>query len=119
MDSECLAGIILAIMILPIISSISRDVLQAIPKSQREAALALGATKWETTMIVLADGKSGLLGATLLGLGRAVGETMAVAMVIGNRPEISVSLLDPGIPWQASSQMNLPKQQPICTQAHL
>jgi phosphate transport system permease protein len=90
------AGIILAIMILPIISSISRDVLQAIPKSQREAALALGATKWETTKIVLADGKSGLLGATLLGLGRAVGETMAVTMVIGNRPEISASLLDPG-----------------------
>ena len=90
------AGIILAIMILPIISSISRDVLQAIPKSQREAALALGATKWETTKIVLADGKSGLLGATLLGLGRAVGETMAVTMVIGNRSEISASLLDPG-----------------------
>lgn len=90
------AGIILAIMILPIISSISRDVLRAIPNSQREAAFALGATKWETTKIVLSDGKSGLLGATLLGLGRAVGETMAVTMVIGNRPEISYSLLDPG-----------------------
>jgi phosphate transport system permease protein len=90
------AGIILAIMVLPIISSISRDVLRAIPNSQREAALALGATKWETTKTVLSDGKSGLLGATLLGLGRAVGETMAVTMVIGNRPEISYSLLDPG-----------------------
>jgi phosphate transport system permease protein len=90
------AGIILAIMILPIISSISRDVLRAIPTSQREAALALGATKWETTRIVLMDGKSGLLGATLLGLGRAIGETMAVTMVIGNRPEISYSLFDPG-----------------------
>ncbi len=90
------AGIILAIMILPIISSISRDVLRAIPNSQREAALALGATKWETTKIVLGDGKSGLLGAILLGLGRAVGETMAVTMVIGNRSEISFSLLDPG-----------------------
>ena len=90
------AGIILAIMIIPIISSISRDVRQAIPKTQREAALALGATKWESTKIVLADGKSGLLGATLLGLGRAVGETMAVTMVIGNRSEISASLLDPG-----------------------
>jgi phosphate transport system permease protein len=89
------AGIILAIMILPIISSISRDVLHAIPNSQREAAIALGATKWESTRIILADGKSGLLGATLLGLGRAVGETMAVTMVIGNRPEISASLLDP------------------------
>ena len=90
------AGIILAIMVLPIISSISRDVLRAIPNSQREAAFALGATKWETTKIVLSDGKSGLLGATLLGLGRAIGETMAVTMVIGNRPEISYSLLDPG-----------------------
>jgi phosphate transport system permease protein len=90
------AGIILAIMVLPIISSISRDVLRAIPNSQREAAFALGATKWETTKIILSDGKSGLLGATLLGLGRAVGETMAVTMVIGNRPEISYSLLDPG-----------------------
>ena len=89
------AGIILAIMILPIISSISRDILRAIPQTQREAALALGATKWEAIKIVIADGKSGLLGATLLGLGRAVGETMAVTMVIGNRPEISASLLDP------------------------
>ena len=58
--------------------------------------MALGATKWETTRIVLTDGKSGLLGATLLGLGRAVGETMAVTMVIGNRPEVSYSLFDPG-----------------------
>ena len=90
------AGIILAIMVLPIITSISRDVLKAIPTAQREAALALGATRWETTRIVLSDAKSGLLGATLLGLGRAVGETMAVTMVIGNRPEISTSLLAPG-----------------------
>lgn len=90
------AGIILAIMILPIISTISRDVLRAIPNSQREAVLALGATKWESTKIILAGGRSGILGATLLGLGRAVGETMAVTMVIGNRPAISYSLLDPG-----------------------
>jgi phosphate transport system permease protein len=90
------AGIILAIMILPIITAISRDVLKAIPNTQREAALALGATKWETTRIILASGKSGFLGATLLGLGRAVGETMAVTMVVGNRPEISLSLFDPG-----------------------
>ncbi len=89
------AGIILSIMILPIITSISRDVLKAIPDLQREAALALGATRWETTKIILKDAKSGLLGATLLGLGRAVGETMAVTMVIGNRPEISASLFDP------------------------
>ena len=90
------AGIIVAIMILPIITSISRDVLRAIPTAQREAALALGATKWETTRIILSDGRSGLLGATILGLGRAVGETMAVTMVIGNRPEISASLFAPG-----------------------
>lgn len=68
------AGIILAIMILPIISSISRDVLRSIPNSQREAALPLGATKWETTKIILRNGKSGILGATILGLGRAIGK---------------------------------------------
>jgi phosphate transport system permease protein len=89
------AGLILAIMILPIIISISRDVLKAIPSSQREAALALGATTWESTRIVLSGAKSGMLGAALLGLGRAVGETMAVTMVIGNRAEISSSLFDP------------------------
>lgn len=90
------AGLILAIMILPIITSISRDVLKAIPNLQREAALALGATTWEKTRIVLSSARSGIFGATLLGLGRAVGETMAVTMVIGNRPEVSFSLFDPG-----------------------
>lgn len=89
------AGLILAIMILPIITSISRDVLKAIPELQREAALAIGATRWETTRIILQEAKSGILGATLLGLGRAIGETMAVTMVIGNRPEISQSLFNP------------------------
>ncbi len=89
------AGIILAVMVLPIITSISRDVLKAIPGLQREAALALGATRWETTRIILKGARSGILGATLLGLGRAVGETMAVTMVIGNRPEISASLFNP------------------------
>jgi len=89
------AAIILSIMILPIISSISRDVLRSVPRAQREAAYGLGATKWEVTRIVLGNAKSGLLGATMLGLGRAIGETMAVTMVIGNRPEISASLLDP------------------------
>jgi phosphate transport system permease protein len=89
------AIIILSIMVLPIISSISRDVLKAIPQLQREAALALGATKWQSIKIVLMDAKSGILGATMLGLGRAVGETMAVTMVIGNRPIISSSLFDP------------------------
>ncbi|HLX11764.1 MAG TPA: phosphate ABC transporter permease subunit PstC, partial [Bacteroidota bacterium] len=90
------AGIILTIMVMPIIVSISRDVLKAIPTSQREAALALGATKWESTRIILASSKSGILGAALLGLGRAVGETMAVTMVIGNRTDISASLFNPG-----------------------
>jgi phosphate transport system permease protein len=91
------AGIILAIMIVPFITAVSREVLLAVPNTQREAALALGATRWETTrMAVLRYGKSGLVGAVLLGLGRALGETMAVTMVIGNRPEIAVSLLAPG-----------------------
>ena len=90
------AALILSIMILPIITSISRDVMRSIPASQREAAFALGATKWETIRIVLTGSKSGILGATLLGLGRAVGETMAVTMVIGNTAKISWSLFDPG-----------------------
>jgi phosphate transport system permease protein len=90
------AGLILSIMVLPIIASISRDVLRSVPRNQREAAFALGATKWETTRIVLKNAKSGILGATILGLGRAIGETMAVTMVIGNRPVISLSLFDPG-----------------------
>ena len=90
------AGLILSLMIIPIIASISRDVMKAIPGSMREAAYALGATRWEAIKIVLSGSKSGILGATLLGLGRAVGETMAVTMVIGNRPGISFSLFDPG-----------------------
>lgn len=89
------AVLILAIMVLPIIASISRDILRSVPQSQREAALALGATKWQATKIVLKDAKSGIFGATMLGLGRAVGETMAVTMVIGNRAQISLSLFDP------------------------
>ncbi len=88
-------GIILAIMVTPIITAVVRDVLAAVPVSQREAALALGATKWETTRIVLANGAPGIAGAIILGLGRAVGETMAVTMVIGNRPQISASLFEP------------------------
>jgi phosphate transport system permease protein len=88
-------GIILAIMITPIISAVVRDVLAAVPVSQREAALALGATRWETTRVVLANGAPGIAGAIILGLGRAVGETMAVTMVIGNRAQISASLFEP------------------------
>ena len=88
-------GIILAIMVTPIISAVVRDVLTAVPGSQREAALALGATKWETIRVVLVNGAPGIAGAVILGLGRALGETMAVTMVIGNRPEISASLFEP------------------------
>lgn len=89
------AGIVLAIMITPIITAITRDVLKAIPTSQREAAYALGATKWEAIKMALLNAKSGILGATVLGLGRAVGETMAVTMVIGNKAQISSSLFEP------------------------
>jgi phosphate transport system permease protein len=90
-------GIILAIMILPIITSVSREILRSVPGLQREAAYALGATKWEVTRIaVLSYAKKGLFGAVILGLGRALGETMAVTMVIGNRPQIARSLFEPG-----------------------
>ena len=88
-------GMILAIMVTPIISAVVRDVLAAVPSSQREAALALGATKWEMIRVVLVNGAPGIAGAVILGLGRAIGETMAVTMVIGNRPEVSLSVFDP------------------------
>ncbi|HKU74513.1 MAG TPA: phosphate ABC transporter permease subunit PstC [Pyrinomonadaceae bacterium] len=88
-------GIILAIMVTPIISAVVRDVLAAVPGSQREAALALGATKWEMIRVVLVNGAPGIAGAVILGLGRALGETMAVTMVIGNRAQISPSLFEP------------------------
>ncbi|MGB9662398.1 MAG: phosphate ABC transporter permease subunit PstC [Moorellaceae bacterium] len=91
------AGLILAIMILPIITAVSREVLLAVPQSQREGMLALGATRWETIrMAVLPYGRSGIIGAIILGLGRALGETMAVTMVIGNRPQVSPSLFELG-----------------------
>ena len=91
------AGIILAIMVLPYISAVSREVLLAVPRAQREAALALGATRWETIWgAVLPYARSGIIGGVILGLGRALGETMAVTIVIGNRHEISASLLAPG-----------------------
>ena len=91
------AGIILAIMVVPIISAITREVLTAVPRHQREAALALGATRWEMIRIgVLRNARAGILGGVILGLGRALGETMAVTMVIGNTPQISKSLFAPG-----------------------
>lgn len=90
------AGVILAIMILPIISSLTREVMSAVPHMQREAVLALGATRWEMIrMGVLRNARIGIVGSIILGLGRALGETMAVAMVIGSSPTISRSLLAP------------------------
>jgi phosphate transport system permease protein len=89
-------GIIVAIMIIPIITSVSREILRSVPGLQREAAYALGATRWEVTRIaVLSYAKKGLFGAVILGLGRALGETMAITMVIGNSAQISASLFAP------------------------
>ena len=91
------AGILLSVMIVPFITSVSREVLQAVPKEQREAALALGSTRWETVRTaVLPYARSGITGSIFLALARALGETMAVTMVIGNRPEIAFSLFQPG-----------------------
>ncbi len=91
------AGVILAIMILPIITAVTRDVLRAVPRDQREASVALGSTRWEAIWrAVLPFGRVGILGGVVLALGRALGETMAVTMVIGNRPEANLSLLSPG-----------------------
>lgn len=95
--SRLAASLVLAIMISPTIAAISRDVLRAIPQSQREASLALGATRWEMiSQVLIPYGLSGLLGAVILGLGRALGETMAVTMVIGNNLDLTASLLHPG-----------------------
>ncbi|KAF0133774.1 MAG: phosphate ABC transporter membrane protein [Candidatus Saganbacteria bacterium] len=89
-------GVILAIMILPTIAAISREVFRSVPNIFKESAMALGATRWETIKLaVFGPARSGILGAIILGLGRALGETMAVTMVIGNRPEISASIFAP------------------------
>lgn len=91
------AGLVLSIMVVPFIISVSREVLLAVPVEQREAALALGATKWETTwQIVIPNASTGIIGSIFLALARALGETMAVTMVIGNTPKITASLLSPG-----------------------
>jgi phosphate transport system permease protein len=89
------AAIILAIMVVPFSSAVAREVLRAVPASQREAAYALGATRFEAIRAVLFHGRTGVIGALLLGLGRALGETMAVTMVIGNNPKASISLFAP------------------------
>ena len=91
------AGIVLAIMVIPYIISVSREVLLSVPRDQREAALALGSTRWESTWkVVVPFAKSGIMGSIFLALARALGETMAVTMVIGNTPTISSSLFSPG-----------------------
>jgi len=89
------AGLILAVMVVPFTSSVAREVLKAVPAAQREAAYALGATRWEAIRATLAYGRTGIFGAVMLGLGRALGETMAVTMVIGNNPQLSLSLFAP------------------------
>src|SRR5262249_38763678 len=92
---------ILAVMITPFISSLAREVLKAVPVAQREGAYALGATQWEAIRVALSYGRTGIVGAIMLGLGRALGETMAVTMVIGNNPRISLSVFAPQHPMAA------------------
>jgi phosphate transport system permease protein len=89
------AALILAVMVIPFTSSVAREVLRAVPPAQREAAYALGATRWEAIQAALRYGRTGIIGAVILGLGRAIGETMAVTMVIGNNPQVSLSLFAP------------------------
>jgi phosphate transport system permease protein len=86
------AGLVLAVMVIPFTSSVAREVLKAVPSTQREAAYALGATRWEAIQAALRYGRTGIIGAVMLGFGRAIGETMAVTMVIGNNPRISWSV---------------------------
>lgn len=102
-NSLLAAAVILAIMIVPYIAAVSREVLLAVPPSQREAAVGLGATRWEAVWtVVVPYGRAGLIGAIILGLGRALGETMAVTMVIGNRHDIGVSVLQPAYTMAAA-----------------
>ena len=112
------ASVVLAIMVLPTVAAVSRDVLRAVPDSQREAMLALGSTRWEMfSRAVLPYARNGVLGAVILGLGRAAGETMAVTLIIGNNPRIFTSLYDQGATiasqiaskWsEASGELTLP-----------
>jgi phosphate transport system permease protein len=89
------ASLILAVMVIPFTSSVAREVLRAVPATQREAAYALGATRWEAIRAAIRFGRTGIMGAVMLGFGRALGETMAVTMVIGNNPQVSLSLFAP------------------------
>src|SRR6266581_3923553 len=102
-NSLLAGGVILAIMIVPYIAAVSREVLLAVPASQREAALGMGATRWEAVWTaVVPYGRAGLIGAVILGLGRALGETMAVTMLIGNRHDIGLSVLQPAYTMAAA-----------------
>ncbi|MGA8806250.1 MAG: phosphate ABC transporter permease subunit PstC [Thermoanaerobaculia bacterium] len=89
------AALILAVMVIPFTSSVAREILKNVPITQREAAYALGATRWEAIKVAIGFGRTGIIGAVMLGFGRALGETMAVTMVIGNSPQISASLFKP------------------------
>jgi phosphate transport system permease protein len=89
------AALVLAVMVIPFTATVAREILKAVPFSQREAAYALGATRWETIRLALHYGRVGIIGAVMLGFGRALGETMAVTMVIGNNPQVSASLFAP------------------------
>jgi phosphate transport system permease protein len=89
------AALILAVMVIPFTSSVAREILKNVPMAQREAAYALGATRWEAIKAAISFGKTGVIGAVMLGFGRALGETMAVTMVIGNNPQLSASLFAP------------------------
>jgi phosphate transport system permease protein len=89
------AGAILAVMVIPFTATVAREILKAVPNAQREAAYALGATRWEAIQLAVFYGRTGIIGAVMLGFGRALGETMAVTMVIGNNPQVSASLFAP------------------------
>jgi phosphate transport system permease protein len=89
------AGLLLAVMVVPFIASVAREILKAVPVNQREATYALGATRWEAIRMAIYYARTGIIGAVMLGLGRALGETMAVTMVIGNNPQVSWSLFAP------------------------
>jgi phosphate transport system permease protein len=102
-NSMLAGGVILAIMIVPYIAAVSREVLLAVPATQREAAMGLGATRWEAVWTaVLPYGRAGIMGAIMLGFGRALGETMAVTLVIGNRHDLGASVLQPAYTMAAA-----------------
>ncbi len=110
------AGVVLAIMVIPYIISVSREILLSVPRDQREAALALGATRWESTWkVVVPFARTGIMGSIFLALARALGETMAVTMVIGNAPIIAASLFPPATPSLPSSLPSSRKPPAICT----